>query len=93
MLLPLLVIWNVIAYATPAPPGQSQEAGNSSLLWGPYRPNLYVGIRPRGPEPLLMGLMWGNADKSAGIPDSKYSILGSEDLSLTSNACRTEAYM
>ncbi|KAF2471559.1 glycoside hydrolase [Lindgomyces ingoldianus] len=32
---------------------------NASLLWGPYRPNLYLGIRPRVPESLLMGLMWG----------------------------------
>ena len=29
-----------------------------SLLWGPYRPNLYFGIRPRIPQSLLMGLMW-----------------------------------
>ncbi|KAF2269219.1 glycoside hydrolase [Lojkania enalia] len=32
---------------------------NASLLWGPYRPNLYLGIRPRVPESLLLGLMWG----------------------------------
>jgi hypothetical protein len=35
---------------------------NASLLWGPYRPNLYLGIRPRVPESLLMGLMWGKLD-------------------------------
>jgi hypothetical protein len=31
---------------------------NSSLVWGPYRPNLYFGVRPRIPRTLLMGLMW-----------------------------------
>lgn len=35
---------------------------NASLLWGPYRPNLYLGLRPRVPESLLMGLMWGKLD-------------------------------
>jgi mannosyl-oligosaccharide glucosidase len=38
-------------------------ASNASLLWGPYRPNLYMGIRPRVPESLFMGLMWGNFDE------------------------------
>ncbi|KAF2846269.1 glycoside hydrolase family 63 protein [Plenodomus tracheiphilus IPT5] len=32
---------------------------NESLLWGPYRPNLYMGIRPRRPDSLIAGLMWG----------------------------------
>lgn len=35
---------------------------NDSLLWGPYRPNLYFGVRPRVPKSLLTGLMWTNAD-------------------------------
>ena len=35
---------------------------NDSLLWGPYRPNLYFGIRPQIPETVSMGLMWSNAD-------------------------------
>lgn len=37
-------------------------ASNSSLLWGPYRPNLYFGVKPKLPESLLTGLMWFNAD-------------------------------
>lgn len=32
-------------------------AVNQSLLWGTYRPNLYFGLRPRGPR-FLTGLMW-----------------------------------
>ena len=31
---------------------------DTSLLWGPYRPNLYLGLRPRIPNSLLLGLMW-----------------------------------
>ncbi|KAK0752276.1 glycoside hydrolase family 63 protein [Schizothecium vesticola] len=30
--------------------------------WGPYRPNLYFGVRPQVPETLLMGLMWASGD-------------------------------
>jgi len=34
------------------------EDADQSLLWGPYRPNLYFGIRPRLPQSLMTGLMW-----------------------------------
>ncbi len=34
------------------------RAANQSLLWGPYRPNLYFGVRPRIPKSLTTGLMW-----------------------------------
>lgn len=37
-------------------------ASNASLLWGPYRPNLYFGVRPRLPKSLLTGLLWSNVD-------------------------------
>ncbi|KAJ4287663.1 Processing alpha glucosidase I [Kalmusia sp. IMI 367209] len=35
-----------------------EKASNDSLLWGPYRPNLYFGIRPRIPKSLMGGLLW-----------------------------------
>lgn len=35
---------------------------NQSLFWGPYRPNLYFGVRQRAPQSLLTGLMWSNMD-------------------------------
>ncbi|KAI4914433.1 hypothetical protein J4E85_010496 [Alternaria conjuncta] len=35
-----------------------EKATNASLLWGPYRPNLYFGVRPRIPKSLMGGLMW-----------------------------------
>ena len=38
------------------------SASNASLLWGPYRSNLYFGVRPRLPKSLLTGLLWANVD-------------------------------
>lgn len=35
---------------------------NDSLLWGPYRPNLYFGVRQRQPSSLIAGLMWGGVE-------------------------------
>ncbi|KAK4164913.1 putative mannosyl-oligosaccharide glucosidase [Cladorrhinum sp. PSN259] len=35
---------------------------NQSLLWGPYRPNLYFGVRPRIPKSLMTGLLWGKVE-------------------------------
>lgn len=46
---------------------------NSSLLWGPYRPNLYFGVRPRLPSSLLTGLMWYNSDSFQGIQHTRHS--------------------
>ncbi len=42
--------------------GEIARLGNESLLWGPYRPNLYFGVRPRIPQSLAAGLLWGRAD-------------------------------
>lgn len=49
-----------------------ERATNQSLLWGPYRPNLYFGIRPRTPDGLLMGLMWARLDDYQSIQHSRY---------------------
>jgi mannosyl-oligosaccharide glucosidase len=38
------------------------QSNNQSLLWGPYRPNLYFGVRPRIPKSLMTGLMWGKIE-------------------------------
>ena len=45
-------------------------ATNDSLLWGPYRPNLYFGVRPRIPRSLLTGLMWTNVDDFAAAQNN-----------------------
>jgi len=36
----------------------SASAVNDTIIWGPYRPNLYFGLRPRLPQSLMTGLMW-----------------------------------
>lgn len=41
-----------------APVILATENEDKSLLWGPYRPNLYFGMRPRIPQSLMTGLLW-----------------------------------
>ncbi|KAL4898614.1 mannosyl-oligosaccharide glucosidase [Aspergillus ambiguus] len=41
------------------------RANNQSLLWGPFKPNLYFGVRPRIPNSLFAGLMWAKVDDYA----------------------------
>ena len=38
------------------------RVSNESLLWGPYRPNLYFGVKPRIPKSLSTGLLWAKLD-------------------------------
>ncbi|UNI18650.1 Mannosyl-oligosaccharide glucosidase [Purpureocillium takamizusanense] len=50
----------------------SSEVGrlnNQSLLWGPYKPNLYFGVRPRLPEGLWSTLMWSRMDGYEDVKD------------------------
>ncbi|KAL8400611.1 hypothetical protein RB594_000856 [Gaeumannomyces avenae] len=43
---------------------------NQSLLWGPYRPNLYFGVRSRAPKSLMTGLMWSKLDSYNEVQNS-----------------------
>ena len=61
------LIWTWIFALIFIHPTFAKDAGqlntvDPSLLWGPYRPNLYFGIRPRIPQSLLMGLMWAKTE-------------------------------
>lgn len=38
------------------------KSSNDSLLWGPYRPNVYFGVRPRLPKSLTTGLLWSRVE-------------------------------
>ena len=51
------------------------KANNQSLLWGPYKPNLYFGVRPRIPKSLTAGLMWAKVDNYATAQASMFSYL------------------
>lgn len=49
-----------------------EKATNASLLWGPYRPNLYFGVRPRIPKSLMGGLLWTRVEDYASVQNCKY---------------------
>ncbi len=46
------------------------KASNDSLLWGPYRSNLYFGVRPRLPKSLMTGLLWARVDSFDSVQHS-----------------------
>lgn len=46
------------------------RASNQSLLWGPYRPNLYFGVKPRIPNSLIAGLMWSRVEDFRSVQNS-----------------------
>lgn len=55
----------VLLYTIRTPTSAAEERpvpNNASLLWGPYRPNLYLGIRSTVPNSLITGLMWGKLE-------------------------------
>lgn len=47
------------------------KANNESLLWGPYKSNLYFGVQPRIPKSIVAGLMWSRADDYEALQKSK----------------------
>lgn len=51
------------------------EAGDDGLLWGPYRPNLYFGVRPRIPKSLMGGLLWTRVEDYQSVQTSEYSLV------------------
>jgi mannosyl-oligosaccharide glucosidase len=64
----LLVVQLPLATAQVA---EVEKATNDSLLWGPYRPNLYFGVRPRIPKSLMGGLMWTRVEDYSSVQNSK----------------------
>lgn len=51
---------------------ETAKANNESLLWGPYKPNLYFGVRPRLPDSFFAGLMWAKVDDFVNAQQSKW---------------------
>ncbi|KAB2581295.1 Glycoside hydrolase family 63 [Lasiodiplodia theobromae] len=49
---------------------QIERASNESLLWGPYKPNLYFGVRPRIPKSLAAGLLWSRVEDYRTVQDN-----------------------
>lgn len=55
---------------------ESTKLSNETLLWGPYRPNLYFGVRPRLPKSLMTGLMWAKVDSFQNVQQSEFPYAG-----------------
>ncbi|KAG6115979.1 hypothetical protein E4U13_002218 [Claviceps humidiphila] len=54
---------------------------NQSLLWGPYKPNLYFGVRPRTPKSLWTGLLWGRIETYGDVKDGlRYTCEQGQDI-------------
>ncbi|KAL1641413.1 Processing alpha glucosidase I [Diplodia intermedia] len=49
---------------------QIERASNESLLWGPYKPNLYFGVRPRIPKSVAAGLLWSRVEDFRSVQDN-----------------------
>ena len=48
----------------------TEPEASPALRWGPYRPNLYFGVRPQIPNTLLMGLMWSSGENREAMMKS-----------------------
>ncbi|KAG6850459.1 hypothetical protein H0H93_012880 [Arthromyces matolae] len=55
-------------------------AKNDDTLWGPYRPNLYFGLRPRIPHSLMTGLMWFGTHDYQSISLTRHACEQSDNL-------------
>ena len=58
------LLWTVVVGLVSASAGQNAD---SSLLWGPYRPNLYFAMRPRVPDSFSFGLMWTTVEEDGTL--------------------------
>jgi len=72
-----LVAISLLSLESVLPQAHAQEASaftkasNESLLWGPYSPNLYFGIRPRIPKSVRASLLWARVDDFATVQQSE----------------------
>lgn len=79
----LLTLQSQLPFAN-AQVAEIEKASNDSLLWGPYRPNLYFGVRPRIPKSLMGGLLWTRVEDYQSVQNSECAI----GLQLTSSSDR-----
>lgn len=52
---------------------QYEKLNQESLNWGPYRSNLYLGLRPKIPESLIAGLLWFPTETFHGVSLAKHA--------------------
>lgn len=56
------------------------EMSDKALLWGPYRPNVYVGMRPRVPKGLMLGLSWFGANDYSQIRQVRHQCVIEDEM-------------
>ena len=69
-LLPLFLLFSAAIGADQVVLSENARLSNESLLWGPYKPNLYFGLRPRIPKTLSAGLLWAKVDQYETVQSS-----------------------
>ena len=50
-----------------------ERLNNQSLLWGPYKPNLYFGVRPRLADGVWTGLLWSRVEDVSDIQNRTFA--------------------
>lgn len=65
------LILNIVSFAVASDYKELERVSNQSLLWGPYRPNLYFGVRPRIPKSFSAGLLWAKVEDYQSVQNSK----------------------
>ncbi|KAK7043703.1 Processing alpha glucosidase I [Paramarasmius palmivorus] len=73
MLLPWVLLLSLASVAL-------SSTNNDTLFWGPYRPNLYFGLRPRIPQSLMTGLMWFGTHDYASISRTRHTCEQGDEL-------------
>ncbi|GAP91718.1 putative mannosyl-oligosaccharide glucosidase [Rosellinia necatrix] len=88
-LLSQLTAWLSLSALAFAATGNDEDAlhneigrlNNQSLLWGPYRPNLYFGVRPRVPNGIAAALSWVKVDNYVDVQGNvRYTCEQNEDM-------------
>ena len=87
----LLTLQSQLPFAN-AQIAEIEKASNDSLLWGPYKPNLYFGVRPRIPKSLTGGLLWTRVEDYQTVQNSEYShrsVHSYDAPAICTNCCKT----
>lgn len=91
-LVSISVLWCLLFLLNPCKAqnafAENAKLSNDSLLWGPYRPNLYFGVRPRLPKSLLTGLLWAKVDSFDSVQHSTSIYLAYSLLQLQNDCLR-----
>ncbi|RYP63256.1 hypothetical protein DL769_007019 [Monosporascus sp. CRB-8-3] len=71
----ILDLWQLVQALEYEP----RENNDTIFRWGPYRPNLYFGVRPQVPDTLLMGMMWGQGQDRSTLVKTLHDTCEQDD--------------